>query len=126
MYRELIQQLTLSECDITKFNDDTKKTDEIYFLVNDENRVIATCRIYFEDVHRFSPCNYVAHIEDVVVHEEVRNCGVGKELISLIVEHIHQHTLNVYKIILNCKDELIPFYYACGFQRAQVQMEMRP
>ena len=123
MYRELIQQLTLSECNITMANE---TTDEIYFLIDDdENRAIATCRIYFEDVHRFSPYNHVAHIEDVVVNEEVRQCGVGKELLSLILEHIRQHTLHVYKIILNCKDPLIPFYQACGFQRAQVQMEIR-
>ena len=62
----------------------------------------------------------VAHIEDLIVDKEFRNRGVAKELLNHVIRYINSQ--NCYKIILNCKKELIPFYNKYQFKEECVQM----
>ena len=62
----------------------------------------------------------VGHIEDVVVSKEYEGRGIGIKLVTSLLEVAN--TKNCYKTILDCKDELIPFYEKIGFKQESNQM----
>ncbi|MDA0756866.1 MAG: GNAT family N-acetyltransferase [Crenarchaeota archaeon] len=62
----------------------------------------------------------VGHIEDVVVSKEYEGRGIGIKLVSSLLEKAKM--MNCYKTILDCQDELIPFYERIGFKQESKQM----
>ena len=62
----------------------------------------------------------VGHIEDVVVSKEYEGKGIGIKLVSSLLEKAK--VMNCYKTILDCQDELIPFYERIGFKQESNQM----
>ena len=62
----------------------------------------------------------VGHIEDVVVSKEFEGRGIGIKLVTSLLEVAKAK--NCYKTILDCKDELIPFYERIGFKQESNQM----
>ena len=62
----------------------------------------------------------VGHIEDVVVSKEYEGRGIGIKLVTSLLQVAN--TKNCYKTILDCKDELIPFYERIGFKQESNQM----
>jgi glucosamine-phosphate N-acetyltransferase len=60
----------------------------------------------------------VAHIEDVVVHPELR----GQKIASQLVRHVQQFAeeRNCYKILLHCHPSLVPFYEIFGFSQHEL------
>jgi glucosamine-phosphate N-acetyltransferase len=64
----------------------------------------------------------VAHIEDLVVDIHERNKGISKILINKCIEYAKKN--NCYKIILNCKEELIKFYENNNFYKSAYQMRI--
>ena len=62
----------------------------------------------------------VGHIEDVVVSKEFEGRGIGMKLVTSLLEIARAK--NCYKTILDCKDELIPFYERIGFKQESNQM----
>ena len=62
----------------------------------------------------------VCHIEDLVVHNDHRNKGIGTKLINVIFEKAKMQ--NCYKIILNCTEELKSYYEKQGFESKNIQM----
>lgn len=89
------------------------------FVYIKDNKLIGTISLLIEQklIHN-GKC--VAHIEDLVVDKDYNCLGIAKELLA--------HTINVsknqncYKIILNCKKELIPFYEKSNFREKDLQM----
>ncbi len=63
-----------------------------------------------------------AHIENVVTDNNYRGKGIGKELISYLIEKAKK--MDCYKIILNCSEENISFYEKCSFVKTN-EVEMR-
>ena len=63
---------------------------------------------------------YVGHIEDVVVAKEFEGRGVGIKLVKSLLEIASVR--NCYKTILDCENELIPFYEKIGFKQESNQM----
>jgi glucosamine-phosphate N-acetyltransferase len=63
---------------------------------------------------------HVGHIEDVVVSKEYEGRGIGIKLVISLLEKAK--TMNCYKTILDCADELIPFYERIGFKQESNQM----
>ena len=57
----------------------------------------------------------VSHIEDVVVSKEYQGKGIGEMLMQSLLELAKDN--NCYKTILNCTDEVKPFYEKIGFKR---------
>ena len=57
----------------------------------------------------------VAHIEDVVVSKEHQGKGIGEMIITSLLELAKNN--NCYKTILDCSDEVKPFYEKIGFKR---------
>jgi glucosamine-phosphate N-acetyltransferase len=102
---EFIKTLTLIE-----------KSSTIWVLEED-NHLLATGTIIYEHKFIFDICIY-AHIEDVCVTKELRRQGLGKKLI----EHLLEQTTHCYKVTLDCADENVAFYLACGLEKRGNQM----
>ena len=62
----------------------------------------------------------VGHIEDVVVKKEFEGQGIGMRLVKSLLDVAKQK--KCYKTILNCKDDLRPFYTKMGFNQATNEM----
>ena len=62
----------------------------------------------------------MGHIEDVVVSKEYEGKGIGIKLVTSLLEKAK--AMNCYKTILDCNDELIPFYERIGFKQEANQM----
>ena len=56
----------------------------------------------------------VGHIEDVVVRKECEGTGIGKKLILSLLEYAKRK--KCYKTILDCNDDVKPFYEKIGFR----------
>ena len=57
----------------------------------------------------------VGHIEDVVVRKNHQGKGVGKKIVNALLKYAQKK--GCYKTILDCSDELVPFYENIGFKR---------
>ena len=62
----------------------------------------------------------VGHIEDVVVKKEFEGQGIGMKLVLSLLDIAKKR--ECYKTILNCEDELIPFYEKIGFKQKSNEM----
>ena len=62
----------------------------------------------------------VAHIEDVVVSKEYQGKGIGEMLMKSLLDLAKDS--NCYKTILNCSDEVKPFYEKIGFKMTSSSM----
>uniref|UniRef100_A0AC34G8W1 Glucosamine 6-phosphate N-acetyltransferase n=1 Tax=Panagrolaimus sp. ES5 TaxID=591445 RepID=A0AC34G8W1_9BILA len=72
----------------------------------------ATLVIELKFIHRVG-CR--GRIEDVVVDQEKRGLGFAKSLNETLVSFAKK--LGVYKLSLECKDALIPFYEKFGYKK---------
>lgn len=83
--------------------------------------IIGSSTIFIETklIHNFGK---VAHIEDVIVHNEYRGHGLGKLLLDKCIEIAKQE--GCYKIILDCSDNNCKFYEKCGFMKKGNQMAL--
>lgn len=54
-------------------------------------------------------------MEDVVVDDNYRGKHLGKTLV-IVAKQLAQH-LKCYKMSLECKNDLVPFYQELGFQK---------
>ena len=95
-------------------------TSKIYVYI--ENNIILGCAtVLFEQ--KFINNNAIyAHIEDVLVKLEHRGKGIGKKMISYIVDICEIY--NVKKIILNCGEIMESFYAANGFVKSEISMSL--
>ena len=66
--------------------------------------------------------SFVGHIEDVVVSDKCRGKGIGRLLVNKAIEISRNH--NCYKVILDCKDNMIDYYKTCGFFPKERQMAL--
>ena len=56
----------------------------------------------------------VGHIEDVVVDNKFQGKKIGKKIITYVLEYAKNR--GCYKTILDCTDEVKPFYEKIGFK----------
>ncbi|GIN86228.1 hypothetical protein J6TS2_26140 [Heyndrickxia sporothermodurans] len=61
-----------------------------------------------------------AYIEDVVIHKDFQNLGIGTKLISKLLERL----AHIDVISLFCEEELIPFYENNNFKVGKTQFVM--
>lgn len=116
-FLQLLEQLTTVNATEITYDEFCNRVDninsEVYVIRNlTTNKVVATGSIMIERkfIHKLSA---VGHIEDIVVDNEYRSLGLGKELINCLIKRAQEH--NCYKIVLNCADKNIKFYEKCGF-----------
>ena len=114
---DLLSQLSgeVEERDSDKLWDLYKKMKPgiVTLVRSHEGKIEGTATVLIEN--KFLHCgSRVAHIEDVVVRKEGRTKGLGKELIERCIQIAKDN--KCYKVILDCHQEVIPFYAKCGFR----------
>ena len=88
-------------------------------VVEENGKIIGSATLFIEQkfIHNGGK---VGHIEDVVVSKEYEGRGIGIKLVTSLLEKAK--AMNCYKTILDCNDELIPFYERIGFKQEANQM----
>ena len=98
------------------------KDENYYFLLAEINkRIVGTATMLIQNnlTHNGRP---YAHIENVVTDQEHRKIGIGKLLLSELINVAR--SLDCYKVILNCSVENSRFYENIGFSLTN-EIEMR-
>jgi glucosamine-phosphate N-acetyltransferase len=92
--------------------------DKIVILVIDII-VIGTASILFEKklIHGLST---IGHIEDVVVKKGYRNVGIGKSMVSFLLNEASLRSC--YKVLLSCNENNTGFYAKHGFKCKEITM----
>ena len=93
--------------------------DHVIHVAEIDGRIVGSTTLLIEQkfIHNGGR---VGHIEDVVVSKEYEGRGLGIKLVSSLLEKAK--LMNCYKTILDCEDELIPFYERIGFKQESNQM----
>lgn len=89
------------------------------FIVKDWNKTIASGTILIEQKF-IRDGGKVAHIEDIIVHPNYRNKGIGKILIEHLLNEAKKK--GCYKAILDCEQEVTGFYEKLGFVKSSLHM----
>jgi len=85
----------------------------------EDDGVRGTATILIEN--KFLHCgSKVGHIEDVVVDQNIRTKGLGKDLIEKCIQIAADN--KCYKVILDCEENVVPFYAKCGFRPENYSM----
>lgn len=61
--------------------------------------------------------NFRAYIEDVVIHQAYQKTGIGKNLVSKLLDELS----HIDVISLFCEEHLIPFYKKYNFKYSKAQ-----
>ncbi|XP_049788655.1 probable glucosamine 6-phosphate N-acetyltransferase isoform X1 [Schistocerca nitens] len=77
------------------------------------NRIIGAATLVIEQkfIHG---CAVRGRLEDVVVNDTYRGKQLGKLIVATV--ELLARQLNCYKLTLDCKDDLIPFYENLGYE----------
>ena len=122
-YKRIISQLSK-----TKFNEEDFKIffnllnkNHKIFVIESCNKLLGCGTILIEPklIHNMS---YVGHIEDIVIDNRYRNNSLGYKIISFLIEYCSK--VGCYKVILDCKEELVNFYKKNGFEENNVGMSI--
>ena len=121
-YLKLLEQLTeVGQITSTEFSNILDKIQSQIWVFEDtiSKKIVASASIFLEQkiIHGGG---IVAHLEDVVVDEGYRGNQLGQKLIANIV--VKARESGAYKIIADCKTELLSFYSKNGFQKKGEQI----
>jgi glucosamine-phosphate N-acetyltransferase len=121
-YLELLKQLTtVGDISKEKYEMTFDKIEAEVWVVEFEEKIIASVSLLLEQkmIHE---CGIVGHLEDVVVDKDYRKYGVGKFIIEKIINIARDR--GCYKLIGDCKSELLGFYQKNGFESKCVQISI--
>jgi len=116
-YLDLLKQLSVINSANISYEDFHKfisNMDDRHIIMIEEhdNRIIVSGTIFIE--HKFiHDLGSVGHVEDIVIDENYRGCGLGKIIVDTLSDIAKEN--NCYKVILSCDDKCIGFYDKCGF-----------
>jgi glucosamine-phosphate N-acetyltransferase len=118
-YLNLLEQLTCTNKDTITYEKfshfvNSLNSFHVVYVIENDNKIIATGTIIIEPklIHG---CQYVGHIEDIVVDKEHAGKKIGKCIVDKLVEY--GKSMNCYKIILDCSNDVEQFYTKCGFMK---------
>lgn len=121
-YFDLLQQLTVAPlCSNDQFKTfvDNLNRNHIVFVCENNNKIIASGTLLIEP-KLIRNCNFVGHIEDIVVDKNHNGYGIGKKLILELTDCAEKN--GCYKVILDCRKEITSFYEKCEFSKKEEQM----
>lgn len=84
-----------------------------------DDKILASGTIFIEQ-KIIRNCGKVGHIEDIVVDKSLNGLGIGKKLIDELKDYAKKN--GCYKIILDCRKDIVGFYEKCGFSKKEEQM----
>ncbi len=126
-YCDLLSQLTnVGNITKTKFDQQFEFINKHGELINiivlfdtQKSKIIGNATLLVEPkfIHL---CGKVGHIEDVVVDINYRKHSLGKLLVNHLIEIGKK--AGCYKLILDCKTDIMPFYVECGFNQVGSEM----
>lgn len=95
--------------------------DHIIYVAVLDSKVIGAATIFVEPkfIHNGG---MVGHIEDVVVSKEHQGEGIGLKLINALIQYAKKK--GCYKTVLDCTDEVMPFYKKLGFKHFSNSMRI--
>ncbi len=106
-----------AKCVLEKIN----RQDGHILVAIDNDEIVGAATILIE--HKFIRQGASAgHIEDVATRKGCEGRGIGKAVVGATVEYAKKR--GCYKVILDCGDELVPFYEKMGFQKTENQMRL--
>jgi len=95
--------------------------DHIIYVAVQDSKIIGSATIFIEPkfIHKGGK---VGHIEDVVVNKEHQGEGIGLRLIKALIQYAEKK--GCYKTVLDCTDEIMPFYKKLGFKHFSNSMRI--
>ena len=96
------------------FNKVSKNSHQVIYVAVEDSKVLGSASILIEQkfIHDGGK---VGHIEDVAVRKEFQGKGIGRQIVVALLKYAEKQ--GCYKTILDCTDELIPFYENIGFKK---------
>ena len=87
--------------------------NHVIFVAEKDGKVVGSTTLLIEPkfIH---DGGLVGHIEDVVVTKDIQGQGVGEKIINAVLEYAKNQ--GCYKTILDCTDDVKPFYEKLGFK----------
>ena len=79
-----------------------------------DSKIVGAATIFIEQKFIYK-AGKVGHIEDVAVNKKYQGKGIGQKIVNALAEYAQKE--GCYKTILDCQDDLIPFYEKIGFKR---------
>ncbi|KAG2471742.1 MAG: Glucosamine 6-phosphate N-acetyltransferase [Nitrosopumilales archaeon] len=96
------------------FNKIKSNPNHLVFVVILDDKVAGSITLLIEPKFIHQGGN-VGHIEDVVIAKEFQSSGIGEKLINFVLEYAKKN--DCYKTILDCSDDVKPFYEKIGFKK---------
>lgn len=95
------------------FDKISENPNEVIYVAVMDLKIIGAASIIIEQkfIHNGGK---VGHIEDVVVAKEFQGRGIGQKIVCSLLKYAKKQ--GCYKTILDCTDDLIPFYKKLGFK----------
>ena len=96
------------------FNKIKSNSNHLIFVAILDDKVIGSTTLLIEPkfIHQGGK---VGHIEDVVISKELQGSGIGEKLINFVLDFAKKN--DCYKTILDCSDDVKPFYEKIGFKK---------
>lgn len=92
---------------------------EIAYTLEDNKVFIHGAATLLYETKIIHGCKKVGHVEDVVVSPNYRGQGIATSILNILKKEADK---SCYKMILDCKEELVPFYKKSGLVQNGVQM----
>ena len=124
-YFELLQNLTVttksSKEEFAERLEEIRNSGliKIYVGVYQDRKIISTITVLLEPKF-IRNMGKVCHIEDFVVHPDFQKLKLGSRICELIKSIASEN--KCYKIILDCSEDVKPFYIKQGFEQKSCGM----
>lgn len=117
----LTDKVDLKADKVSKHLQEMNNRDAHLFVARDENKVYGAITVFIEQklIH---DGGLVAHIEDVATRKGYEGNGIASKIMNEIISYTKDR--GCYKIVLFCKDDLIPFYERFNMKKAENQMRL--
>ena len=88
--------------------------NHIIYVAELDSKIVGATTLFIEPkfIHEGG---LVGHIEDVAVRKEYQGTGIGQKVVKALLAYAKKQ--GCYKTILDCTDDLVPFYEKMGFKR---------
>ena len=87
--------------------------DQIVAVAVIEGKIVGSTTLLIE-IKFIHNGGKIGHIEDVVVDKEYQRKGIGEKIIMYLLRYAKEQ--GCYKTILDCADDVKPFYEKLGFK----------
>lgn len=96
-----------------RFQEITSDPNYIIKVAEIDGKIVGATTLFIElkFIHQLGK---VGHIEDVVTDKKFQGKGIGKKIIHSLLEDAKRR--GCYKTILDCDDNVIPFYERINFE----------